>query len=169
MIKEKKIGKIKTESELNFYFDNAMEDPHTRMEFIRKGRGEQPRQKVGVMIACQDPIDPYRVIIGFSLCHLDYDDFDKINFGILEAKNFGKKVAHRRAMKFRGMGKFTIYSEKIDKISGVVYIPQTVHESLANFMFGCYKYYKDKDFPAWVLDYFPREMVEGEEDEDENN
>jgi hypothetical protein len=161
MIKKQKVEKLQTESELNFYFQEALTNPHTRIEFIRKGRGATPRLKVGVMISCIDPIDKDKVIVGFTLCNLKYDDFDKVNWGIQDAKDFGKKVAHRRAMKYKDHAYFEVYSERIveEKDSSVVYIPQTVHESLANFVFGTYKYYKGKSFPAWVENYFPKEIA----------
>lgn len=171
MIKEKKIEKLSKESELNFYFEEALKDPHTRIEFIRKGRGDTPRLKVGVMISCIDPIEPDKVIIGFTLCNLNYDDFDYINWGIQEAKDFGKKVAHRRALKNRDKTGWHVYSCPKKDIEGdlfdhIVYIPQSVHESLPGFVFNCYKYYKDKYFPEWVESYFPK-TVFGEDQEDE--
>lgn len=169
MIKEKKIEKLSKESELNFYFEEALKDPHTRIEFIRKGRGNTPRQKVGVMISCIDPIEPNKVIIGFTLCNLKYDDFDYVNWGIQEAKDFGKKVAHRRALKNRDRTGYHVYccpKEELLDVNDVVYIPQSVHESLSSFVFNCYKYYKDKDFPVWVKNYFPK-TVFGEDQEDQ--
>jgi len=157
MIKEKKIEKLMKESELNFYFEEALKHPHSRIEFIRLGRGNQPRQKKGVMFSAIDPIDNERVIVGFSLCHLNYDDFDAINFGVKKEKDFGKKVAYRRALKWRDDVEGLVYSEKLEeKLLGTVYIPQTVHESLVKFIQGCYKYYKDKIFPVWVENYFPK-------------
>lgn len=166
MVKEQKINKLSKESELNFYLERALNDKHTRVEFIRK----RNRQKAGVMISCVDPIDPKKVIVGFSLCHLGYDDFDKINCGWQEVKDFGKKVAHRRAMKYRDFAFAVVYSDRLEeKEIGTVYIPQTVHESLAKFVHGCYVYYKDKSFPDWVENYFPKHLaLEGKNDEEEN-
>lgn len=157
-IKESKIEKLSKESELNFYFEQALKHPHTRVEFIRK-----KRQKIGVMIAALDPTDITKVIVGFSLCHKKYDEFDHLNFGTIEKKDFGKVVAFRRALKFKDKEESFIYSIPLEtRRSDVVYIPQTVHESLASFVFGCYKYYKNKDFPIWVSEYFP--LMEGRED-----
>lgn len=154
MVSEKKIDRLTKESELNFYFEQALKDKHTRVEFIRK----RNRQKVGVMIACKDPMDTNKVIVGFSLCHW-LDDFDKINLGFVSKKDFGKFIAHRRAVKYRDHAFCVVYSDKLngEKEIGTVYIPQTVHESLAKFVDGCYKYYKDKTFPVWVENYFPKE------------
>lgn len=178
MIKEAKIKKLSKESELNFYFEEALKDPHTRIEFIRKGRGDTPRQKVGVMISCIDPIEPSKVIIGFTLCNLKYDDFDYVNWGIQEAKDFGKKVAHRRAFKNRDKSGWHVYCcpkkdieiETALDVDQIVYIPQSVHESLQAFVFNSYKYYKDKSFPVWVENYFPKTVFgEDEEEEDMTN
>lgn len=158
MVKESKVEKLTREQELNFQFDQALNDPHTRIEFIRKGKGSQPRQKIGVMIACIDPMDEDKAIIGFSLCHAQLDDFDFINWGFHEKKNHGKKIAHRRAIKWCDCVESFIYSKKLEEnFRETVYIPQTVHESLANFVFNCYKYYRDKEFPTWVENYFPKE------------
>lgn len=157
MISEKKIERLSKESELNFYFEEALNHPHSRIEFIRKGKGNQPRQKKGVMIAAIDPMDNERVIIGFSLCHLQFDDFDAINWGMKKEKDFGKKVAFRRALKWKDRVEALVYSDKKEEnLDTTVYIPQTVHESLAKFVQGCYKYYKDKIFPVWVENYFPK-------------
>jgi hypothetical protein len=157
-IKEKKIKKLTKQSELNSYFKRAMDDPHTRVEYIRKGRGFQPRQKIGVMIACIDPLDDSKVIIGFSLCHQRWDVFDHTDFGMFAEKDFGKVIAHRRAMKYRDKVEYYVYSEKLEEnFKETVYIPYTVHESLVKFIYDSYKYYKDKDFPLWVEGYYPRE------------
>lgn len=165
MVSENKINRLAKESELNFYFESALSDKHTRVEFVRK----RNRQKIGVMIACKDPIDPSRVIIGFSLCHW-LDDFDKINLGFVSKKNFGKLIAHRRAMKYRDLAFAVVYSERLeDREIGTVYIPQSVHESLAKFIHGCYIYYKDKSFPDWVENYFPKHVaLEGKENEEKD-
>ena len=165
-MKEKKIKQLSTESELNFYLDQALKDKHTRIEYIRKGRGNQPRQKIGVMIACIDPTNPDMVLVGFSLCHQGFDKFDKLAKGMIDQKNFGKKLAHRRALKFRDCAEAVIYSDKIEEnFSETVYIPATVHESLAKFVLDSYKYFKDKLFPVWVENYFPKPEEKGIEDE----
>ena len=151
-IKEKKIEKLSKESELNFYFEQALKHPHTRVEFTRN----KQRQKMGVMIAAIDPTNNTKVIVGFSLTHKKWDDFDHLKFGFIKEKDFGKKIAYRRALKWKDKDQSFIYSIKLEtRSSAIVYIPQTVHESLACFVFGCYKYYKDKEFPQWVDHYFP--------------
>lgn len=138
-------------------FDQMIEDTHTRIEFIRKDRGHQPRRKIGVMLACVDPMNPNKVIIGFSLCHDEYDEFNKINFGETPIKDFGKLVAFKRAMKWRDLDLHCVYDKKLDmRSSEIVYIPATVHNSLAKFVLSAYYYYKDKTFPKWILDYFPK-------------
>ena len=156
-INEKKVKKLTKQSELNSYFQKALDDPHTRIEYIRKGRGFQPRQKIGVMIACIDPLDENKVIVGFSLCHR-WDTFDHTDFGIYKEKDFGKLIAHRRAMKNRDKVEYYVYSENLEEnFKETVYIPYTVHEHLVKFIYDSYKYYKDKEFPLWVEGYYPRE------------
>lgn len=150
MENKKKAKRKEHQSVLDSYFENALNDPHTRVEYIRKSN-----QKVGVMIACVDPLDPERVIIGFSLCHIGYDEFDHINFGLVKEKNFGKKLAHRRAMKYKDCVEYIVYDKRLEEnFKETVYIPATVNESLIKFIYDCYKYYKDKTFPVWVVEYF---------------
>ena len=104
-------------------------------------------------------MDVNQVIIGFSLCHGVMDDFDYLDMGMIKRENFGKKLAHRRAVKYADKEKFFVHSIKIedeDRRSDTVYIPQTVHEQLYPFMINLYKYYKDKLFPTWALEYAPQ-------------
>ncbi len=168
---DRKLKKMENTMELNHYFEEALKHPHTRLEYIRKGKGKtKPKQKQGVMIACIDPIDNDKVIIGFSLCHLgeDYDKFDYLNCGLERKTDFGKMVAHRRAMKYATSGNAMIYGWPLDvKAPGTVYIPQTVHENLEKFVLGAYKYYKDKEFPAWVLRIYPKPVEEKPEEKGE--
>ena len=155
---EKKVEKLSKESELNFYFEEAMNSPHTRLEYIRKVRKTEPktRTKIGVMLACIDPTNANKVIVGFSLCNIPLDEFDKLDCGMIPKKDFGKMLAHRRAMKYSELSNFMVYSIPLDvKSPGTVYIPQTVHESLEGFVIGTYKYYKDKEFPTWVTRAYP--------------
>lgn len=153
---EKKTNRLTEESQLNSYFMEALvDDKRTRVEFIRKGKG----QKVGVMIACVDPLNPKKVLIGFSLCHTKWDSFDHINFGMVEQKNIGKKIAHRRAMKYRDYQDAVVYDDSLGDQEGIVYIPASVNIPLVKFMYDSYKYYKDKEFPLWVENHFPKEDV----------
>jgi hypothetical protein len=153
--------KKRRETELNFYFEEALKHPHSRIEFIRHDKGKQPRQKRGVMFSAIDPTDIKKVIVGFSLCHVRFDDFDKINWGTVKQKDFGKKVAYRRALKWKDRVEALVYSEKLEEnFPTTVYIPQTVHKSLAKFVQGCYKYYKNKIFPVWVDHYFLSEKLD---------
>ena len=157
MENEKKAKRKETQTVLDSYFENAMNDKHTRVEFIRRSK-----QKVGVMFACLDPLDPdEKVIIGFSLCHSRYDEFDHINFGIVKQKDIGKKIAHRRAMKFRDCVEYYVYDKPLEEnLNETVYIPATVNAALVKFIYDCYKYYKDKTFPLWIEGYFPRDIAE---------
>ena len=164
MENEKKAKRKETQTVLYSYFENAMNDKHTRVEFIRRSK-----QKVGVMFACLDPLDPdEKVIIGFSLCHARYDEFDYINFGIVKQKDIGKKIAHRRAMKFRDCVEYYVYDKPLEEnLNETVYIPATVNAALVKFIYDCYKYYKDKTFPLWIEEYFPREDDKVEVTEDD--
>lgn len=152
MENEKKAKRQLLQAELDAYFENALRDKHTRVEFIRRSN-----QKVGVMIACIDPLDPDKAIIGFSLCHSRYDEFDHINFGLVKQKDIGKKIAHRRAIKYADYVEAVVYDKKLEEnFTETVYIPASVNEALVKFVYDSYKYYKDKEFPVWVENYFPR-------------
>jgi hypothetical protein len=156
MENEKKAKRQLLQVELDAHFENALRDKHTRVEFIRRSN-----QKIGVMIACINPLDPDKVIIGFSLCHSRYDEFDHINFGLVKKKNIGKKIAHRRAIKYEDYAEALVYDQKLEEnLDGTVYIPASVDQALVKFVYDCYKYYKDKEFPVWVESYFPKEEVD---------
>lgn len=149
--KDIKKQKKSKEATLNLHFLNAMEDPHTRIEYIRK----KDRSKRGVMISCKDPLNEDRVLIGFSMCRLAYDKFDHLE-GRVAKKDFGKMVAFKRAMKYANLSSVMVHFIAIDaKNPLVVYIPQTVHESLDNFIQAAYKYYKGASFPEWVNLHYP--------------
>ena len=156
MENEKKAKRQLLQAELDAHFENALRDPHTRVEFIRKSK-----QKVGVMLACIDPLNPEKVIIGFSLCHTRYDEFDHINFGMVKQKDIGKKIAHRRAIKYGDYVEALVYDQKLaENLTGTVYVPASVNLALVKFVYDCYKYYKDKEFPVWVESFFPKEDIE---------
>ncbi len=155
MENEKKAKRKLQQSVLDDFFQRAMEDKHTRVEFIRRSK-----QKVGVMVASIDPWNPEKVVMGFSLCHARYDTFDHINFGLVKQKDIGKKIAHRRAIKYREYQEAVVYDQKLeDDLPGIVYIPASVNLALVKFVYDCYKYYSDKEFPVWVENYFPKEEV----------
>jgi hypothetical protein len=99
------------------------------------------------MISCKHPTIDNHVIIGFSLCHLFFDWFDR---------DFGKELAFKRAMKYSDATRFSVYSFELDeKRKDTVYIPQTVDEQLKDFVEAAYKYYKGASFPPWVVKAYP--------------
>lgn len=176
---EKKEQRLSKEAELNFFFEEAMDHRHTRIQFIRKERKEKgkvvSREKIGVMVACISPTDINKVIIGFSLCHGMMDTFDRLDLGAIRCPDFGKLLAHRRAMKYADKTNVFVHTIKVDeRKTDTVYIPQTVHEHLEGFISNLYKYYKDKQFPAWALKYAPKPYKQpdhtqaGEDQKDEN-
>lgn len=141
--KEKKLVKLGKEAELDAFCEDAFEDPHTRVEFIRK----KDRTKRGVMISCKHPTIIDHVIIGFSLCNLEYD---------FHEGDFGKGVAFFRAMKYSNLHSFIVNSIHLDnKHTDRVYIPQTVFDKLVPFVQAAYKYYKECSFPPWVVNAIP--------------
>jgi hypothetical protein len=143
--KEKKKEKLSKEATLNLFCEEALKDPHTRIEYIK--RGKKIPEKRGVMISCKHPTIENHVIIGFSLCYLQWDWFDR---------DFGKEIAFKRAMKYSDFTRFIVYSFEIDeKKKDTVYIPQTVDERLQAFVEAAYKYYKDASFPAWIVNAYP--------------
>jgi len=152
--KESKAEKRLREEILEDQFLDALNDPHTRIEYLRK----KDRSKQGVMISCKHPDDEDFTIFGFSMCHLGLDVFNKVDSRI-DRKDFGKMIAFKRAMKYCEVSDFMVYSISIDdKKTDRVYIPQTVADKMDKFVQSAYKYYKDCEFPAWVLNAFPCTM-----------
>ena len=151
--KETKAEKRLREEILEDQFLDALDDPHTRIEYIRK----KDRSKQGVMISCKHPDDDEFIIFGFSMCRLSHDVFNKLE-GRISRKNFGKMIAFKRAMKYSDISDFMVYSIQLDKRVDRVYIPQTVADKMDKFIQASYKYYKDCEFPAWVLNAFPCTM-----------
>lgn len=160
--KESKTQKRLREDILDDQFMDALDDGHTRIEYLRK----KDRSKQGVMISCKHPADDDFAIIGFSMCRLSHDNFDKLE-GRIDKKDFGKKVAFRRALKYCDCSDFMVHSIRIDKRNPArVYIPQTVFEKMDKFVQAAYKYYKDCEFPAWVLNAFPVRVEETDPSDD---
>jgi hypothetical protein len=62
-----------------------------------------------------------------------------------------------------------VYSIRIDKKADRVYIPQTVFDGMDNFVQAAYKYYKDCEFPAWVLNAFPVRVEEDIDPSDDSS
>ena len=145
-----------------------------RVEYIRKN-GRSNGRKKGVLWCGVDPDDGKSVIMGFSLCH-SIDRFDYIKD--MREPGFGLNTAKLRAEKWRfHTGYFiqkTLTEDQIDSIddASAVYnedgkmilpkiiknpepkcfveIPPSVMIRLKLFIERCKKYYKDKEFPAWV-------------------
>ena len=148
---QKKKDKKLREAELDYFFAKALDDPHTRIEFIRK----KDRTKQGVMISCKHPEIIDHVIIGFSMCRLAYDDFNKVENRI-EKKNFGKMIAFKRAMKYNSLQTSMVHTIRLAvKRDDKVYIPQTVSEKLFDFVQAAFKYYKNCSFSPWIVNTYP--------------
>jgi len=126
-------------------------------------------EKRGVLICMVDPEDNDSVIFGFSLCN-PIDRFDYIK-GIKE-EGFGLELAKARAEKWRDHLEYFIQrsfteneiwttTEEVcedfecDLLQNpnprvIVEIPPSIVLRLKTFIERCRRYYKDKNFPAWV-------------------
>ncbi len=133
-----------------------------RIEYIRKN-GRQKGRKKGVLFCGIDPDDNQSVILGFSLCH-SIDRFDYI--AGQKSPGFGLETAKLRAEKWRFHTEYfvqrtfteaDINNEDLELMviinpdpKQVVEIPPSVMVRMKSFIERCKKYYKDKDFPAWI-------------------
>jgi hypothetical protein len=148
-----------------------------RIEYIRKS-GRKKGHKKGVLFCGIDPDDSNTVILGFTLCH-SIDRFDYIE-GQRE-KGFGVETARLRAEKWKYHTEFFVqktYTE-LDIIQDdislmfiinpnpreIVEIPPSVMVRLKTFIERCKKYYKDKEFPAWIENIengipYPKDQLE---------
>lgn len=126
-------------------------------------------EKRGVIVCMVDPEDNDSVIFGFSLCN-PVDRFDYIK-GIKE-EGFGLELAKIRAEKWRDHIAYFIQHSFTDAIwttteeeiyedcecdliknpnpKEIVEIPPSIVLRLKTFIERCRRYYKDKNFPAWV-------------------
>ncbi len=149
-----------------------------RIEYIRKN-GRQKGRKKGVLFCGIDPDDPQSVIMGFSLCH-SVDRFDYISGQRMPG--FGLDTAKLRAEKWRFHNAYFVQKSfpEAELIDGdglykfvnpdskqVVEVPPSVMVRLRTFIERCRKYYKDKDFPAWIemiekADPYPEDELEQE-------
>ena len=105
-----------------------------KLEKSRSGKHVFGKKKIGMLVAGIHPEEKDKVVVGFSLCHKKYDQFDKIGFK--KVPGHGKHMAAIRAVRWND-------AEYID-------IPPSIHDDLCKFVERCKKYYKDKDLVTWV-------------------
>lgn len=136
-------------------FQETLEHPHTRIEYLRK-KSKKNRAKKGVLISFINPHNLNEVLFGFSMCS-SLDQWDKPN-GLPNMENFGKSLAFERAMKWANYENFLIApfpkskkNERAKFISRVVYVPKTVYAPLKKFIANSRNYYKDKTYPEWTV------------------
>ena len=128
--------------------------------------------KRGVLIAGINPDG--KLIIGWSLCHKN-DLYDYIGgewvshidrkgcvcgskyINGYHTDGFGKMLAVKRALKWADYqyiyinGKNTVFDTSDVDPKNTVFVPSSIEKQLIVFVNQCMKYYKDKHFPAWVL------------------
>jgi len=124
-------------------------------------RGKGPLK--GIMVAYTNGEDDL-VRIGFSMCH-PTDKWDHVE-GVY-TPGFGKWIATRRGEKWISK-KYAVNNRELvykklqyhmsdeiinklnEELKDCIIIPDSMHESLINFIVRCKKYYKDKKFPLWA-------------------
>lgn len=148
-----------------------------RIEYIRKNDGfrkvegsdsDEKRmvtrgEKKGVLYCGIDPNDAENVVMGYSLCS-PLDRFDYIG-GDRHEKGFGVNTAKERAEKWSLHDNYFVQNSFTERMiyegqdllllinpdpQQIVEIPPSIMPRLKTFIERCRRYYKDKEFPAWV-------------------
>jgi len=128
-------------------------------EFIREDvndpaspaiRGKGHRR--GVLIAFLDEEDSKEICIGYSLCHKN-DRFDYKNG--TRVKGLGAYYAYHKAKKHKNTSAYLISSNCVHKSApkSIIKIPQSIQQDLQEFIYRCSKYYKDRIFPRWAVNF----------------
>jgi len=95
------------------------------------------------------------ISIGFCFVNRKHDMWNVV--GGKPKKNFGKSLAHIRAIKYsnqnlREMMKKTIDPEKREKMNPMFSIPPKYSKEIHNFVKRCAAYYDWNKLPDWVRD-----------------
>lgn len=115
---------------------------HDILRYIKRGKKNEQR-KVGMLVAITDDSFPKHVGIGFSLCRVKCDKFDK---------NRGLTIAIQRAKKY-------VLSDTDPKNhNGNSCIPASLNDHLIVFADQCIRYYKDKLLPKWIEKRLEKEL-----------
>lgn len=106
----------------------------------------------GVLLAFVCPADETKVAIGYSVCHKN-DRFDYRRGSHIEG--LGTFYALHKADKHIETTRFMISTSPDHRQlpKTVIKIPQTIARDFQNFIYRCSKYYKDKVFPQWAVDF----------------
>lgn len=91
------------------------------------------------MTAFINPENPDNVVIGYSMCHSKFDEYDYLPVNdctVIRTEGHGKNMAEKRAIKWAGENELVVAF--------------SVRKKLDKFIARCKKYYKDKQFPAWI-------------------
>lgn len=136
-----------TDLDVSFY-KKILDHPHTNVEtigtvskskYLENGKKLYftKGQRKGYLISFVDPDNPDMICIGFSMCNVKMDRFDKVNNHRI--KDYGKFLAIERALKYKHFSN--------------IEVPQTVYNLMEKFLIRANRYYKDKDFPEWAEDF----------------
>ena len=115
------------------FFEKQITQKILKIKKSRSGKTTFSKTQIGVMVAGVSPVDPDRVLIGFSLCHKN----DRYNYvrGI-KIPNYDKMLATTRALTW-------------DEGNREVKVPDSIRKTFDKFVQRCQKYYKDKKIVAW--------------------
>jgi len=122
-----------------------------KLEKSRSGKHVFGKKKVGMLVAGVHPEEKNKVVVGYSLCHKKYDEFDKIGFK--RVPGHGRAMAVTRAVRWNN--------------AYYVNVPPSIHGDFFKFVERCKKYYKDKELVPWienVLKCYPTPIGYSEED-----
>lgn len=109
-------------------------------------------RRKGVFLAYPDPVDSYRVNIGYSLCHrrdrFDFKDGTRM-------KGLGIWHAFTKAEKYASSDRYVVATHARDKQlpKSVVKIPQSMANDMARFIVRCRKFFKGKEIPPWSFSF----------------
>ena len=117
--------------------------------------------KKGVFLAFVDPQVEEKVCIGYSMCHprdrFDYQKGHRFN-------GLGLWYAVRKAEKYRDSTAWRISQTSAEKQlpREIVKIPHSMLDDFVGFIKRCKLYYKDKELPAWAINFAQlNRLVEG--------
>jgi len=131
------------------------------------GSGQRTKGiKKGVLLAGINKEN--QLVIGYSLCHKS-DLFDHIGgewiaydnkkghikedyVGGQKRPGFGVELAAKRAELWKNKDTCVITGNEAKSFpsENIVFIPESIKDQMANFIFRCSLYYKDKTFPVWA-------------------
>lgn len=124
-----------------------------KLEYVRRGPWSEGlvirrSKKKGILLAFPSE-EGEMILVGWSLCHWDLDDFDA---------DYGVGIAFDRALAWREkeVKLADLWAEEstavpsIERLKMAAKVPHSIREELVDFIVKMRHYYTDKQFPQWV-------------------